>query len=212
MKINHLRKEYSRLTLSRNDLKTTPLSQLKIWLEDALSANVLEPNAMFLATVDKQGMPSSRIVLLKEIEENGLLFFTNYRSKKGRDIEDNPYGSATFFWKELERQATFFGQIVKVDEERSQNYFATRPRASQLAAWASKQGEKASSRSEIDEAYTQEEKKWEGREITKPPYWGGFLLMPSGATFWQGREKRLHDHFLYSKNSEGTWDTARLYP
>lgn len=212
MKIDHLRKEYSRLTLSKSDLKKSPLSQLKLWLEEALSANVLEPSAMFLATADKKGMPSSRIVLLKEIEDRGLLFFTNYRSKKSRDIEDNPNGSATFYWKELERQATFFGKIVKIEDERSQNYFATRPRASQISAWASQQGEKAASRREIDKAYALEEKKWKGRTIVKPPHWGGFILLPSGATFWQGREKRLHDHFLYSKNRKGIWELSRLYP
>lgn len=212
MKIDHLRKEYKRLTLSKSNLKKNPLNQLKCWLEEALSANVLEPSAMFLATADKKGVPSSRLVLLKEIEESGLLFFTNYLSKKSRDIEDNPSASATFYWKELERQATFFGKVVKTDEERSQSYFATRPRASQISAWASKQGEIAASRSEIDIAYAREEKVWKGREIPKPPYWGGFLLIPSGATFWQGREKRLHDHFLYSKNSKSAWKLSRLYP
>lgn len=212
MKIDHLRKEYARLTLIKSHLKKDPLSQLRCWLAEAIKAEVLEPNAMFLATADKKGKPSSRLVLLKEIDAEGIVFFTNYRSRKSRDIEQNPFASASFFWKEQERQATFFGKVVKITEERSEQYFQSRPRASQISAWASRQGEIAASRMEIDRAYALEEKRWKGRTIEKPPFWGGFRLVPQGASFWQGREKRLHDHFLYKKRQGGRWDIERLFP
>lgn len=211
MEISHLRKEYQLFKLNMNAIRKDPLEQLKKWMQDAIDYKIVEPNAMVLSTADKSGKPSARVVLLKEIDPKGLVFYTNIESKKARDLAENPFASATFFWKELERQASFSGRIQMVPKMQAESYFQSRPRESQISAWASKQGRVASSRNEIQKAFAKEEERWKGRLIPMPPYWGGYILIPKDATFWQGREKRLHDRFFYKK-SKNKWDIVRLYP
>lgn len=212
MKISNLRKEYQLFKLNLNALSKNPLKQLDKWMGEAVNHKIIEPNAMVLATADKRGRPSSRVVLLKEIDTKGLIFYTGYETKKACDMLENPYASVTFHWKELERQVSFTGKVKKLETERARRYFESRPRDSQISALASKQGCSAPSRLAIEKAFAEEEKKWQGRSIPKPETWGGFILVPEEATFWQGREKRLHDRFLYRKADSHKWSITRLYP
>lgn len=212
MDINRLRKEYELSTLSSKKLKENPFEQFMIWIEEAWNCNIIEPNAFVLATANSQGIPSSRTVLLKEFKEDEFVFYTNYESRKSQEIIDNPHVSITTYWKELERQVTIEGIIEKISEERSELYFASRSRESQLSAWSSKQGKPIASRSELLEEYDRYEKEFEGKKIPKPPFWGGFKLIPNCYFFWQGRANRLHDRFRYLKKVEGVWVINRLSP
>ncbi len=211
MDIKTLRKEYRHETLSRVDLNEDPFIQFKVWVTQALDEEITEANAMTLATASKNGRPSSRTVLLKEIDGTGFLFYTNYNSKKGRDIAENPHASITIYWKELEKQVCIEGRIEKSSAESTNRYFQSRPRLSQLGAWCSKQGEIVESRQVLEAAYREHEKKFAGKEIPVPLHWGGYRLIPETFTFWQGREGRLHDRFLYVKEG-GAWAIHRLAP
>ncbi len=212
MSIADLRQEYSLTGLRKADLAADPLQQFRQWFDQALAAGTKEPNAMVLATADAAGKPSTRVVLLKGLDERGFVFFTNYESRKARELAVNRHAALNFFWVELERQVCVTGSVTQVPREEAEAYFKTRPRGSRLGAWASKQSDAVPSR-EVLEARLQElEKKYPGEEIPLPPFWGGYVLAPGEIDFWQGRPNRLHDRFRYSKQSDGRWLVERLSP
>ena len=209
--IADLRKEYIKNILRKEDLKSDPLSQFAIWFEEAQKAAAVEPNAMTLSTVSASGKPSSRIVLLKGIEEQAMIFFTNYSSDKGKDMLENPYVALNFFWPELERQVRIEGTITKTSAEESDVYFNSRPIGSQLGAWASPQSSIVNSREEMEANLLEFERKFKDRVIPRPPHWGGYKVSPEKMEFWQGRASRLHDRFLYSLEAN-QWKIDRLAP
>lgn len=206
-----LRKEYRLQSLDRGDLHQDPFTQFKKWLAEAKHAQVLEPNAMTLATVSASGTPSCRTVLLKGIDPNGFLFYTNYESRKGQELAENPQACLCFLWKELERQVIIGGCVEKLSFKESASYFGSRPRGSQLGAWISKQSQPISSREILEKEYVYFQQLYEGIPIPLPPYWGGYRLLPNRFEFWQGRENRLHDRFSYLLNDKG-WNIERLAP
>lgn len=211
LKINELRKEYRLKPLDLNNLNPNPFLQFSCWFDEACKAGVLEPNAMALATASSEGHPSCRIVLLKEIDSKGFLFFTNYNSRKSHELTHNRFASGNFHWSILERQVTLCGTTEKTTREESETYFNSRPRGSQLGAWASPQSQVVQSRFELEEAYHHFKHKYEGLEVPTPPHWGGYRLTPTLFEFWQGRPDRLHDRFRYSlKNNH--WIIERLAP
>ncbi len=206
-----LRREYRLKALDIHQLDVDPASQFKIWLHEAQQAQILEVNAMTLSTASAEGRPSCRTVLLKVIDPKGFVFFTNYESRKGQDLAANPFACVTFFWRELERQVIISGQIEKLTQAESEIYFASRPRETQVAAWASKQDQVIASREVLEDAYQHYEKLYVGQKIPLPPYWGGYRLLPNRFEFWQGREHRLHDRFAYRLEEE-RWLIERLAP
>ena len=208
--IADIRRDYLKGGLLEKDLKPDPVDQFEIWFEEAIAANLVDGNAMSVSTVDGE-RPDSRIVLLKSFDNDGFVFFTNYGSHKANQLEKNPNGSLLFYWAEFERQIRIEGTIGRVSREISQEYFRSRPRESQLGAWASRQSEVVSSREELEQRYRQTEERFAGQEIPLPEFWGGYLLKPVSFEFWQGRANRLHDRFFYRK--KGTeWEIVRLYP
>lgn len=212
-KIADLRKEYTLNGLSEADVYPDPLSQFRKWFDEALSCGLPEPNAMHLSTVGKNLRPSSRIVLLKELDPTGFVFYTNYNSRKGEELANHPYASLTFFWVDLERQVRVEGKVEKVGDQESDAYFAIRPRGSQLGAWVSDQSEKITSREELVKKQVEFEQKFDGREVPRPPYWGGYRIIPDRIEFWQGRPSRLHDRILYEKDATSAqWTISRLSP
>ncbi len=209
--IRDLRKDYTQYELTENDVHDSPFVQFSIWLEQALKAQVPEPHATTLSTVH-QGRPSARVVLLRGLEGEGLLFFTNYESRKGREIAENPSGCMTFFWPELERQLRVEGKIVKATEEVSDDYFFSRPRGNRLGAWASPQSEVIENREVIERLSALFEARYPtGTAIPRPPHWGGYVLIPDAFEFWQGRASRLHDRIRY-RLENGSWKIERLAP
>lgn len=209
--INRLRREYSSKKLDLKDLNRDPFLQFKIWFEEAKNSGTLEPNSMTLATASKQGKPSSRTILLKEIDDRGFIFFTNYESRKAHELDENPFASLTFFWAEIEKQIIIEGTAEKLEEQKNENYFSIRPRGSQIGAWASHQDQVIDSKTILEQEYEAIKKKYEGKLIPKPPYWGGYRVIPTKFEFWQGRENRLHDRFQYSLE-ESIWLIVQLSP
>ncbi len=209
--ISNLRKEYRLKSLDINHLYPNPFLQFNAWFLEAQQAQILESNAMILATASSQGRPSCRTVLLKGVDAGGFLFFTNYDSRKGIDLASNPFACVTFYWAELERQIIIDGQVEKLSREESQAYFHQRPRSSQLGAWASHQDQIISSREQLEESYQHYEKIYTGQAIPLPSYWGGYRLLPDRFEFWQGRPNRLHDRFRYLLKNQ-TWQIDRLAP
>lgn len=208
-----MRREYRRKTLRKKELAVDPFLQFSYWFEEACNSGELEPNAMALATVSTEGEPSCRMVLMKSYDTHSITFYTHYSSRKGRELLNSPHAAATFWWAALERQVRFEGCVEKVSEEESKQYFSTRPRGSQLTAWASRQSQRAAGREEIEAAFQYEQKHWGDREITKPPLWGGFRLIPQRIQLWQGGSDRLHDSFLYHYcASSCSWELSRLWP
>jgi pyridoxamine 5'-phosphate oxidase len=210
MEMADLRREYTFGGLRRRDLHSDPIQQFNNWFQQALSAGIIEPNAMTLATVDYQGQPSSRVVLLKALDPRGFSFFTNYGSRKGRELEANPRAALTFHWSGLERQVCVRGLCQKVPRAESESYFKSRPMGSRHSAWVSRQSEQVESRAYL-ERRLEEVKIQYGENVPCPEYWGGYLLDPITVEFWQGRPNRLHDRFLYTKTNEG-WTIERLSP
>lgn len=207
-----IRKEYSKATLDITNVSNDPITQFNKWFDEAIKAKVLEPNAMSLATVSSDNRPSCRIVLLKGIEENKFLFYTNYQSHKGKELENNPVCALTFFWPELERQVRIEGIAGRVSENKSIEYFQSRPLDSQVSAWASPQSSIIQNRTILEDRVKQIEKKFEGNKVLpKPHQWGGYEVDPLLIEFWQGRESRLHDRLEYIK-VDGSWQTHRLAP
>ena len=188
-----------------------PIQQFKSWYKEAEIAEVPEPNTMTLGTVGSDGLPTIRVVLLKEITDTGLIFYTNFRSRKGREMEEHPKAALNFYWQKMERQVRLDGIISKVGQEISDAYFATRPRGSQLGAWVSEQSEIIPSREYLEEQLAQYQQKFEGSTVPRPAHWGGYLLEPVRVEFWQGGPNRLHDRIQYSRSVE-QWTRCRLSP
>lgn len=210
MDLSELRKEYKLKHLRRSDLNSNPIEQFEIWFKEAIDAKIYEPNAMALATFDENG-PSSRMVLLKKFSEKGFLFFTHHLSRKARQIQTHPKAAALFFWKELERQVQIEGPVERVGREMAEAYFQRRPRTSQIAAWASRQDGILESRATLEESTKYYQDFFLNQEVPMPDWWGGYLIIPLRIEFWQGRESRLHDRFLYLKENE-KWQLSRLSP
>ncbi|VEP13389.1 pyridoxine 5'-phosphate oxidase [Hyella patelloides LEGE 07179] len=213
MDIGELRTEYTLEGLKREQLALDPFEQFELWFQQACAANLPEPNAMSLATVSTTGKPSQRIVLLKYFDRQGLVFFTNYESKKALQISENPQVSLLFFWVALERQIQISGKAIKISTAESLKYFATRPRGSQIGAWCSQQSTTISSRQILEMKFDEIKRKFHNQEIPLPSAWGGYRVVPDRFEFWQGRPNRLHDRFLYSRlDIESAWDIQRLAP
>jgi len=235
MAIAEIRREYNLAGLRRSDLDGDPIAQFRRWFDQATGlrrsgrirkflikaykslkliqgVEQLDLNAMTLATADRQGRPSARVVLLKGLDERGFVFFTNYNSRKGRELEDNPEAALVFYWPEQERQVCVAGRVSKVPPEESQAYFRSRPRGSQIGAWASDQSSPLKDRTELEQKWQQCEQRFPGSEIPCPAHWGGYVLSPNRMEFWQGRPNRLHDRFRYTRQSDGSWTIERLSP
>lgn len=212
LEISQLRQEYSKHELDESMVHSQPVEQFKIWFNEALDSQVLEPNAFTLSTIGEDDFPTSRVLLLKEINENGFVFYTNYRSAKGREIEKNPRGAMTFLWLELQRQVRIKGTIQKVPGETSRQYFQSRPFESQLGAWVSPQSEIINSRAYLDNQLDLLRKEFIGKDILPlPEHWGGYILKPVEIEFWQGRMGRLHDRIRYRTKGQD-WLIERLAP
>jgi pyridoxamine 5'-phosphate oxidase len=207
-----LRKEYTLARLNRGDLAVDPIEQFQKWFKQALEARLPEPSAMTLATVNRNGQPSARIVLLKRVDERGFSFYTNYESQKGRELIENPHAALVIYWTELERQVRITGEASKLSRPESEFYFQSRPRASRLAAWVSQQSQVVRSREELEKRMVELANQYPDDTIPLPPNWGGFIVSPSRIEFWQGRTSRLHDRFRYTKLPDGNWLLERLAP
>jgi pyridoxamine 5'-phosphate oxidase len=210
-RVARLREEYTRGGLRESDADPNPIEQFRRWFGEALAADLREPNAMTLATATPEGRPSARVVLLKGFDERGFVFYTNYEGRKSRDLEINPYCALVFYWDELERQVRVEGRVSRVPDEESDAYFEVRPRGSQLGAWASEQSRPVRDRGALEERLRELEGEYEGREVPRPPFWGGYRVEPETIEFWQGRENRLHDRLRYHRAGE-LWRRERLQP
>ena len=209
--LRDLRTNYQKSELTEESINSYPFRQLEEWLKSAIEEENPEPTAMVLSTVDSKGYPDSRVVLLKEVNSEGLVFFTNYNSKKGRQITASPNVAANFFWSKTERQVRIKGVAERISEESSAEYFKSRPIDSQLGAWASPQSRIIESRQVLDENFALYQQHFHDHEIIKPPHWGGFIIRPEYFEFWQGRSNRLHDRFEFCL-SDNEWIIHRLAP
>ena len=210
MALADMRKDYGLAGLLEKDLAKNPFRQFEQWFQEAEAAKITEPNAMTLATAGRDGRPAARTVLLKSCDGRGFVFYTNYESRKGRELDGNARAALLFAWVAMERQVTVEGPVGRVAREESEAYFQSRPRASQLAAWASPQSTVVAGRAVLEESYRVIEKKYEGRTVPLPPNWGGFRLVPESVEFWQGRRSRLHDRLRYRREIDGDWVVERL--
>jgi len=209
--INKLRYDYSSKTFDEKDALRNPLTQFDVWMNEALQSEVMEPNAFVLSTVDSMSKPSSRIVLLRGYDENGFVFFTNYNSRKGDNMDINQHVCLNFFHQSLERQIRIEGVVQKIDTAASDDYFNGRPLGSRLGAWASNQSEKIASREVLERKQKELEEKFADGNVTRPPHWGGYVCKPNYYEFWQGRNSRLHDRIAY-ESTNNQWQIARLSP
>jgi len=235
MSIADLRREYNLTGLRRSDLEADPIAQFKRWFAQAagarasgrvrkfciklyktlLAASGAEPmdlTAMSLATMDAEGRPSARVVLLKGVDQRGFIFYTNYESRKGQELALNPQAALVFYWSEQERQVCVAGEVTKLPPAESDAYFKSRPRGSRIAAWASQQSAVVRDRAALEEKWQQWEAQYAGQEVPRPPFWGGYLLSPARIEFWQGRPNRLHDRFRYTRQPDQSWRIERLSP
>ena len=210
--IADIRKDYQLQSLLETAVANNPFEQFNHWWDDAVKSELDEVNAMTLATASATGMPSARIVLLKSVSADGFIFFTNYNSHKGKELEENPFACLVFFWKELERQIRITGTIEKVSAAESDEYFHSRPVGSRIGAWASPQSSVITSRETIEANIVKYEQEFAGAGIARPAHWGGYIVRPTVIEFWQGRPNRLHDRLQYTKLQEGSWKLERLAP
>ena len=212
VKYSDLRKQYKNEPLDENKIEKNPIKLFEQWFNVALERNIIEPNAMTLATADSNGIPSARIVLLKDLNQRGFTFFTNYESKKGTQLENNPFAAIVFWWGKLERQVRVEGTIEKLSNKDSDEYFKSRPRGSQLGAVVSKQSLVIPNYDFLQNQFVELEKKFKDKKIKRPNYWGGYRLKPTIIEFWQGRKNRLHDRIRYTKKNGKYWLIERLSP
>ena len=211
IEIAALRENYTKGSLDVEDASSSPIEQFQIWFDEAVSSQLLEPNALLLSTVSNQGKPSARIVLLKGLD-NGFKFYTNYLSRKGTEVTENPNACITFFWVELERQVRIEGLMEKVSAEESDEYFQSRPKGSQIGAWTSNQSMVIENREILEDREKYLITKFGDNPIPRPPHWGGYRLVPTYIEFWQGRPSRLHDRIAYTMLENGDWKIERLSP
>jgi pyridoxamine 5'-phosphate oxidase len=212
MSLAHLRKDYTIGGLVETDVDPDPLRQFALWFEQARTVTGHEPNAMTVATAGADSTPTARMVLLKGFDERGFVFYTNYESAKGRDLDENPRAALLFYWPELERQVRISGDVERVSREESERYFHSRPRGSQIGAAVSKQSSVIPSREYLEEAVSRFELEYDGADIPLPDSWGGYRVRPRWIEFWQGRPNRLHDRLRYERDAEGAWNIVRLSP
>lgn len=211
--IADLRKDYTLQGLHENDVDTNPFVQFKRWFDEARSSQLPEPNAMTLATTTQEGQPSARIVLLKDFDARGFVFYTNYNSHKGQELAENPQAALVFWWAELERQVRICGHVEKVSDTESDTYYYSRPISSRLGAWASEQSEVIENREVLEQRFKELENKYLDSDVPRPAHWGGLRVIPFEIEFWQGRPSRLHDRLRYTLNEEdATWKIERLSP
>lgn len=212
MKLDDIRREYTQAGLNSEDLAASPIDQFEQWLRMAVDANLnSDPTAMTVATVNHEGQPSQRVVLLKELDDQGFTFYTNFGSRKAQDIAQNAKVSLHFGWLQLERQVVVYGEAEKLSLKQISKYFMSRPTSSRLGAWASHQSQKIGSRKLLEQAFEQAKRKFADGEIPVPDFWGGYKIKPTAIEFWQGRESRLHDRFMY-RLVDGKWQVERLQP
>jgi pyridoxamine 5'-phosphate oxidase len=212
MNIADIRKDYQQKSLLEADVHTNAIQQFGRWWEEATQSEILEVNAMTLATASADGLPAARIVLLKGFDEKGFTFFTNYNSFKGKQLQENPRACLVFFWKELERQVRITGLVETISAKESDEYYNSRPMNSRIGAWASPQSQVITNRSWLEDNEQQYEKDFEGKSINRPPHWGGYRVRPTIIEFWQGRPSRLHDRIQYTLQDNGNWLIERLAP
>ncbi len=210
--IADLRQNYTLAGLSQGDLDSDPIAQFNVWFQQALDADLLEPNAMTIATATPDGKPTARIVLLKGVDKRGFVFYTNYESQKGQQLIANPYAALVFLWDKLERQVRVEGKVVKLDREESEAYFHSRPKASQLGAWASDQSRVIPNREVLEQKLEDLQTQYKDETVPIPEHWGGFRVIPNRIEFWQGRPSRLHDRLVYNLQDDGNWQVRRLSP
>ena len=209
--IADLRQNYTLAGLSEADIDSDPIEQFKTWFQQALAADLVEPNAMTLATATPEGKPTARIVLLKGVSDRGFVFYTNYESQKGQQLIANPHAALVFLWDKLERQVRIEGEVAKLSTEESAEYFHSRPKASQLGAWASDQSRVIPNREVLEQRLTELQEKYADDTVPLPEHWGGFRVLPNRIEFWQGRPSRLHDRLVYVQ-ANGSWQIKRLSP
>ena len=211
MSLADLRTDYRMASLSEGDVNADPIAQFNTWFAEAQRAEVAEPNAMVLGTCTAEGFPSTRVVLLKGVTENGFVFYTDYRSRKGRELDANPRAALCFFWQALERQVRIAGVVRRVSREESRAYFDSRPVGSRIGATASVQSSTLATREELEKRASDLQAQFADGNVPLPDHWGGYRVIPASIEFWQGRSSRLHDRILYSQTDEG-WVTSRLSP
>lgn len=210
--IADIRKDYKLKALSEEEARKDPIQQFTIWWQEAIASQLDEVNAMTLATASPAGIPDARIVLLKEYDQQGFVFFTNYTSTKGQQLEANPHATLVFFWKELERQVRISGTVTQVSAEESDAYYNSRPEGSRIGAWASPQSQPIENREWLDQEDLKYRELFRVQPITRPDHWGGYRVQPQHIEFWQGRPSRLHDRLYYSLDQQGNWSMKRLAP
>lgn len=212
MDLSDVRRDYARGGLHESDLAAEPVEQLQRWLAEAVAVDPGDYTSMVLATADRQGRPSARVVLLKGCDARGFVFYTNYDSRKAREMEENPRAALVFYWAGFDRQVRVEGTVERTSREESEAYFRSRPRGSQIGAWASRQSEALASREELEAKVRELTDRFAGREVPLPDFWGGYRLVPESMEFWQGRPDRLHDRLRYRRLSGGGWRVERLSP
>lgn len=212
MSLADLRQAYAKAELSEQTVDRQPLRQLLAWLEEARRAELVEPNAMTLATATPGGHPSARVVLLKGADDHGLVFFTDTRSRKGAELGANPRAAVVFWWGELERQVRVVGRVERISDSQSESYFRSRPAGSRISAWASHQSQVVRDRGQLESQWAEVASRYADGEVPRPEYWGGFRIIPDEYEFWQGRPNRLHDRLRYHREPGGAWVLQRLSP